>query len=175
MENNPTAIDQAKKLLDVYMNGTSEEYQRLLGSVSSVAQALLDCEARCEALEAALAFYAEEHNYKHAAEPSWNTSTAPPTMHYPLGYPCTTVSTDGGKKAREALTPQPALDKDARIAELEAALHQICVNAPVAAPEFQESSNHGDIRDNESQLTHWHLAEIARAALAPRSEDGKGK
>ena len=56
-------------------------------------------------------------------------------------------------------------------AELErkdAALKELCKDEPLVEPEWIESDNHGDIRSNASDITRWHLAKIARAALQPK-------
>jgi len=49
-----------------------------------------------------LQFYAAKENYKNT-EPQWDRSTAPPTMHYPLGYPDAKVFYDAGKLAQNEL------------------------------------------------------------------------
>jgi hypothetical protein len=48
---------------------------------------------------------------------------------------------------------------------LRKALEKICEGAPTEWPERYEGDNHGDTARSASEIEHFHMAEIARAAL----------
>ena len=56
----------------------------------------------------------------------------------------------------------------AELQRKDAALKELCKDEPLVEPEWIESDNHGDTRSNASDITRWHLAKIARAALQPK-------
>lgn len=54
---------------------------------------------------------------------------------------------------------------EAEVGRLREALEKICEGAPTEWPERYEGDNHGDTARSASEIEHFHMAEIARAAL----------
>lgn len=85
-----------------------------------------------------------------------------------------TVATEDGGEAWEAANAALSLPRvvrsgdAARVRELEAALREIADKAPTEEPERYEGDNHGDSYHSGWERGEYAMAQIARAALAPK-------